>query len=373
MKDASGETDAGSDLRLLILAPSMDFGGGIERMGKSIEENWLGPVDRANLYLPDEVAVPEGNVRAKLRFVRRAVLAAFRQRPDTIMVLHVNLLPVAFAIRLLVGGRVAMFGIGVEVWAPFPWWMRRLISRCDRLLAISRFTAGWMARRAGIDRSRITVIPLPIEESLVETAQAVAAGASRPERAHVQLLTVTRLVPEHRYKGCFEIVNALPAVLARRPDVRWVLVGHGSDLPVIRERCRTLGVDHAVEFTGRIGDDQLAEQYRQADVFVLPSIADPESAPPIGEGFGLVYAEAAAFAVPSIASSAGGGSLEIVIDDETGVTVPPYDLQALVDAILQLVEDTDQRQRLGEGGRERVARQHLPHHFTMALRRGCGG
>ncbi len=340
-------------------------------MCRAAEESWGGPVERVNLYRPEEVAVPEGNFMAKMRFVRRALVCAWRQRPDVVLALHVNFLPVALAIRFLVGSQVAMFGIGVEVWAPFPWWTRRLIARCDSLLAISRFTADWMARRAGIDPSRIKVVPLPIERSLVNAALHHPDPVSPSETADVCLLTVTRLVPEHRFKGCFEVANALPVVLARRPNVRWVLVGHGGDLPVIRERCRALGIDHAVEFTDRIDDEQLAERYRRADVFLLPSIADPEADPPVGEGFGLVYAEAGAFGLPSIGSSVGGGSLEIVIDGETGVRVPPHDTQALIDAIVRLVDDAQLRRRLGQGARERVRSRHLPSHFSDALERAC--
>lgn len=341
-------------------------------MGSAAEGSWSGPVERVNLYLPDEVAAPEGNPLAKVRFVGRALTCAWRQRPDVVLALHVNFLPVALAIRFLVGARVAMFGIGVEVWAPFPWWTRRLIARCDSLLAISHFTADWMARRAGMDASRIQVVPLPIEEGLVSEAFEPSEPVSPSEAPHVCLLTVTRLVPEHRFKGCFEIADALSTVLARRPTVRWVLVGHGGDLPVIRERCRALGIDHAVEFTDRISDEQLAERYRRADIFLLPSIADPEADPPVGEGFGLVYAEAGAFGLPSIASSVGGGSLEIVKDGETGLTVPPRSADALVDAILRLVDDGGLRRRLGENARERVKSRHLPSHFSDALQRACG-
>jgi phosphatidylinositol alpha-1,6-mannosyltransferase len=355
--------------KLLILAPSMGFGGGIERMGSAAEEAWAGPVGRVNLYLPDEVTVPEGNLAAKLRFTRRALRAGWRQRPDVVLALHVNFLPVAFAIRRLVGARVAVFGIGVEVWAPFSRWIRELIARCDRILAISAFTAELMAARAGIAASRITVVPLPIDERIARAAFGGADRAAVTEAEQICLITVTRLVPEHRFKGCFEIAEAMPSVLAQRSNVRWVLVGHGADLPVIRERCRELGIGHAVEITDRIDDDELADRYRQADVFVLPSTADPEADPPVGEGFGLVFAEAGAFGLPSIGSTAGGGSLEIISHGENGVNVPPHDPGALVQAILELVGNPDLRRRLGANARERVRSRHMLPHFAEALRR----
>jgi phosphatidylinositol alpha-1,6-mannosyltransferase len=266
---------------------------------------------------------------------------------------------------------VAVFGIGVEVWAPFSRWTRELIARSDRILAISAFTADVMARRAGISRSLVTVVPLAIDESIARAASREPELRVESEPDEIRLITVTRLVPEHRFKGCFEIAEAMPAVLAERPDVRWVLVGHGADLQVIRERCSQLGIDHAVEITGRIGDDELTEHYRRADVFVLPSWANPDADPPVGEGFGLVFAEAGAFGLPSIGSTAGGGSLEIITHGETGLNVPPDDPGALVEAILELARDADLRRRLGGNARERVRSRHLPPHFAEALARAC--
>ena len=356
------------DRRLLLLTPSTGFGGGIERMADAIEDGWPGPVVRVNLYRPDEVEEPEGNLRAKVRFSRRAVAAAARERPAALLLLHVNFLPVGLFIRAVAGARVGMFAIGVEVWSPMSRWTRLLVNRCDWLLAISSYTATWFARRARIELDRVRVVPLPIDRSLADAA--ADASPPRPARAdgHVRLLTVSRLVPEHRFKGCFTVARALPAVIARQPSIRWTLVGDGADLPVIREECRALGIDHAVEFAGRISDEALAQQYRRADLFVLPSSADPEATPPVGEGFGLVYAEAGAFGLPLVGSSAGGGGLEIVIDGQTGVTVPPDDPKALAEAILRLAADAELRARLGHGARKLVERRHLPSVFAAALR-----
>jgi phosphatidylinositol alpha-1,6-mannosyltransferase len=361
------------DRRLLLLTPSTGFGGGIERMADAIEQGWPGPVVRVNLYRPDEVARPAGNLRAKVRFSRRAVAAAARERPASVLLLHVNFLPVGVLIRIVAGARLGMVAIGVEVWSPMSRRTRLLIDRCDWLLAISTYTATWFARRAGIDSSRIRVVPLPIDQTLAEAAAVASPARPAPADGPVRLLTVSRLVPEDRFKGCFTVARALPDVLARQPAIRWTLVGDGADLPVIREQCRALGIDHAVEFTGRISDKSLAQQYRRADLFVLPSSADPEATPPVGEGFGLVYAEAGAFGLPLVGSSAGGGALEIVIDGETGVTVPPDDPKALAEAILRLAGDPGLRARLGRRARDLVERRHLPSVFAAALSVSANG
>lgn len=89
--------------------------------------------------------------------------------------------------------------------------------------------------------------------------------------------------------------------------------------------------------------------------------------PPVGEGFGLVYAEAAALALPSVASGAGGGSVDLVEHGVTGLTVPPEDRAALAAAIVRLLRDGSLARRLGLAARKRVAERHTPEHFARAL------
>jgi phosphatidyl-myo-inositol dimannoside synthase len=127
-------------------------------------------------------------------------------------------------------------------------------------------------------------------------------------------------------------------------------------------------VQSSVAFLGRIGESELIDAYHRAWVFVMPSVASPEARPPAGEGFGLVYAEAGAFGVPSLASAAGGGSTEAVIDGETGLLVPPGNSRALAEAIVRLLNDSMLRERLGGGAREKVRAQHLPAQFERELR-----
>jgi phosphatidylinositol alpha-1,6-mannosyltransferase len=297
--------------------------------------------------------------------------AARREPPDVIIALHVNLLPVALLAGKPRRARVVMFGHGIEVWAPLPWWTRRFVAGCDRLLAVSSFTAEWMARRARIDVNRVKVVTLPVAQRFADEADDTGSRTQDDAPRAVELLSVCRLVPAQRSKGYFDVANALPHVLAERPAVRWRMVGHGPDLAALREHCEHLGIGHAVEIPGRVEDDVLVESYRRADVFVLPTWANPEAVPPVGEGFGLVFAEAAMFGLPLIGSTEGGGSLDLVMDGHTGLTVPPNDQEALVRAILRLVDDRDLRERLGNGARALIESRHLPSQFSAALLAAC--
>jgi len=351
--------------KFLLLSPSADFGGGIERVARALEQAWPGPVQRIDLYRRTRTSVAAGHPLVKLAFALRALAGALRLRPHIVLCLHIGQLPVATLLALAVRARLALVGHGIEVWGRLPPWERFLVRHCSTLLANSSFTAEHFARRAGVRRQDIQVVPLPVEPrfAAVLNGERAAVDPSSPLR----LLTVSRIVPEDSYKGLFAVADSLPEIVARAADARWIVVGGGEDLPRLRARCEALGVSDHVDFRVDIDDAALLEAYREADVFVLPSVADPDADPPTGEGFGIVYAEAACFGLPSVASEAGGGALDFVEDGVSGVTVPVDSRDALAEAIERLANDPDDRRRLGDAARRRVADRHLPEHFAGRL------
>lgn len=348
---------------LLICAPSVGFGGGIERVATAVERCWPGRCTRVDLYRSDRVAEPAGNPRCKVGFVSRCLREALSARPAVVLSLHVGLLPVARLVGRATRSEVSLLGIGTEVWGTLPPATRNRVRACHRLLAISSFTADVLAQRTGVSRDKIAVVNLPVDDRILRAAD---NGSDTP--GDPMLLTVSRVVRQHRYKGHFAIAESLPVVLSQHPDARWMVVGGGDDLPALRAECERLGVLDAVSFEEEVSDDRLAELYRSARALVMPSIADIHHVPPTGEGFGLVYAEAGAFAVPSIASTAGGGAGELVEDQVTGLTVAPGDAAALADAMTKLLTDSHLRRRLGLAARMRVMEHHVPARFTEALR-----
>jgi phosphatidyl-myo-inositol dimannoside synthase len=350
-------------VRLLLLTPSIGFGGGIERVADALERAWDGPLDRMNLYRRTLHSTPAGNHRAKAVFTFEALMAARRRRPDIVLALHVGLLPTATVASAVIRADLALIALGEEVWAPMRAPRRAMVQRCSHVLAISSFTKSWVARRAEIDPDRVSVLHLPVHDALAHSALLT----SRPALSEPNLLTVSRINRDERYKGHFHIAESLPLLLERRPDARWIVAGSGDDLDALRSRCRDLGVSDAVRFLGHVSDAQLANLYASAAAFVLPSVANVVASSPRGEGFGLVYAEAGAFGVPAIASVSGGGSLDFVVHNRTGLTVPPGDREALATAMFRLLEDHEMRSRLGEGARARVRERHLMPHFATSL------
>lgn len=351
-----------SERRLLLLTPSQGLGGGIERVGEAIEGAWSGQLKRVDLFTNEAVMPKASGLRRQAEFSVRVARAVAHWRPSHVFCLHLGLLPPAAMASQLYRVPVSLMAQGTETWSPMPYWQRQLVARCARLIAISEFSAHWLSRRAGVGRERVDVLPLAINRRFAE--QATRLTPITPAKTFI---TVARVAREHRYKGHHDIANALPAVLAQEPSARWVVVGTGDDLPSLEQRLEDLGVRRAVRLASAVSDERLAELYSVAVAHVLPSIADPEADPPIGEGFGLVYAEAGACGVPSIASAAGGGALDYVRDGETGLLVPPRDRLALVAAVLRVLREPELRDRLGRNAQTLTLARHLPEHFSERL------
>lgn len=100
-----------------------------------------------------------------------------------------------------------------------------------------------------------------------------------------------------RYKGHDRVLEVIPSLLERFPNLVYVIAGDGDDRLRLEKLAKDLGVHAAVRFTGRIDNNDLPDLYRMADVFVMPST---------GEGFGIVFLEAMACGVPAVGSDSDG-------------------------------------------------------------------
>jgi phosphatidyl-myo-inositol dimannoside synthase len=103
---------------------------------------------------------------------------------------------------------------------------------------------------------------------------------------------------------------------------------------------------------GRVSDAELPALYACADVFAM--VCRDRWGGLEAEGYGIVFVEAAACGVPSVAGRSGG-SAEAVVDGETGLVVEPRDVGAVRDALERLLRDDALRARMGAAARARAA------------------
>lgn len=208
---------------------------------------------------------------------------------------------------------------------------------CARIIAVSEATAASLVRQ-GYPAGRVVVVRNGIDtQPPPEPCRPTGVPVGAPI-----LLHVGRLAP---VKGQRELIEALPR-LGHDAAVA-VLVGKDLETAGAYEReleslAAAVGVRDRVVLAGYRSD--VAALLAAADVFVLPSRV---------EGLPLTVLEAMAAARPVVATRVGG-TPEAVVDGETGLLVPPGDVEALAAALDSLLGDSDLARRLGEAGRRRV-------------------
>jgi glycosyltransferase involved in cell wall biosynthesis len=132
-------------------------------------------------------------------------------------------------------------------------------------------------------------------------------------------------------------------VAGRLSDVRFVVVGGGRLLNLMKNLSSDLGISEKVHFTGERED--IPEILDALDVFVLSSYK---------EGLPNVIMEAMAAAKPVVATSVGGVP-ELVVDGVTGFLVPSNDEEKLSQAVIRLLTNPEMSKEMGEEGRRRVS------------------
>ena len=348
------------DTRIAILAADVDGTGGIQRATRDLIAACR------ELYGDDAVtvvsaAVTGGRVtlRSQLAFAVSALRAATRKNTLLIVSL-VSLTPVALLASRLFGRRYVTVVYGVDVWRRLPLLTRKGLERSAAVWSISDFTAGMLLKHNPMPASSVQLLQLACSLDPSQTPPDDATGQD-PQK----VLTVSRLVRTDRFKGVATLIEAWPQVLRGCPDATLTVVGSGDDEQHPRLLAERLGVTESVRFLGRVSDEALRAEFRSSAVFALPGSF--HEVPPQGEGFGLVFIEAALAGLPTVAGRAAG-AVEAVVDGVTGLLCDPEDVDDVAACVLQLLRDPELAQTLGEQGRRRAVEQFSPEAYRERVR-----
>lgn len=228
----------------------------------------------------------------------------------------------------------------------------RLLSRALRTTVVGPE----IARRYG---NRESVLPMTV--SLVRADDVASQPQRREWSQEISLLAVGRLEPE---KNPLLLVDALARLERERPGrFRLTWLGDGQLREPVRRRARDLGISHRLELRGFIPfGPALISLYRSAHVFVHVSLT---------EGVPQVLTEALAAGAPVVATDVGGVAAALQ-HGQAGLLVPPRDVDALVRAVLRIVDDERLRSDLVHRGLE-VARARTLETEAARVARFIGG
>ena len=229
------------------------------------------------------------------------------------------------------------------------------LTQADRVIAPSPAAARALQRGHADLARAIDVVPLGIDDGQMARTHAARARADGP------VLYAGRFAD---INGTAELLAAIPRVLERRPETRFIIAGGLPDNAKAERRWRRRFDDALAEpmrarvrLIGWQDAAQLALLYGRAAVLVSPSWF---------ETFGLVVLEAMLHGVAVVATRSGGVE-ELIEHQRTGLLSPPRDIDGLVEHIVTLLEQPERARALGRAGAAEIRRRHLWQHVVPTL------
>jgi glycosyltransferase involved in cell wall biosynthesis len=218
----------------------------------------------------------------------------------------------------------------------------RLASRLvSGFIAISDEVGKVMVEAIGPIDDKITVICNGVDTRRYR--QAVGRMLVRSQlglEANARLIAMVGTLKEvkgHRY-----MIEAMASLVPQYPDLQVLFIGDGELREELQAQVANLSLDEHIHFLGNRHD--VPDLLAASDIFALPSL---------WEGLSMALLEAMASGLPIVASEVSG-TVQAIIPNETGLLVPPGDVQKLTEAIRQLLSDPTHAQAMGAAARRRV-------------------
>jgi glycosyltransferase involved in cell wall biosynthesis len=228
-------------------------------------------------------------------------------------------------------------------------WRERFLKRIvlrysDAVLASSRFLATATCQYAGLPLERV-----PVYYWGVDLKKFSPHGISKriTNGGAIVIGFVKHLLPKY---GAEYLLRAIPVIRKKHPMIKVLLLGEGVLRQDLEKLSVDLGIADVVHFCGWVTNEQVPQYMRQMDIFVMPSVYESET-------FGVAAVEAQAMGIPVVATKVGGIP-EAILDGTTGILVPPRDSDAIAQAIIRLIEDTDLRESMSREGPHFAARHY---------------
>jgi phosphatidylinositol alpha-1,6-mannosyltransferase len=245
--------------------------------------------------------------------------------------------------------------------------LRKVVRSASLLIAAGGYPEAEARRAAGGAVPPVVQVPPGVDTERFVPLAAIDKAAARARlglpAGGPLVVSVSRLVPR---KGMDTLIEAAARVAPRHPDLVVAIAGAGRDHGRLEQLVRRTGAP--VRLLGRVPDVELPGLYGCADVFALCCRTRWRGLEQ--EGFGIVFLEAAAAGIPSVAGQSGGAA-EAVADGETGIVVhDPDDPVKVAAAIERLLDDPELASRWGQAARRRAEQEF--DYDLLAAKLGAG-
>jgi phosphatidyl-myo-inositol dimannoside synthase len=284
-------------------------------------------------YIPNQIFIGANN--NKINFVANAVKHGIKSK--VVVISHINLLVVGYIIKMFSPKtKLILIAHGIEVWNQPTFTRKKMLNQCNAIWCVSNFTKDKISPYLNNASNKVQVLNNCIDPFL-NTAFTVKSNQLLKKfnfnKEDIILLTLSRLSSKELYKGYDHVLAVFNNLTKYFPTLKYLIVGKYDSIE--KQRLDVLiakyGIENKVVFSGYIPDDDIANHYAVADVYVMPSKK---------EGFGIVFIEAMYYGLPVIAGNIDG-SVDALLQGKLGFLVNPDNEQEIELAIKNTLENIE--------------------------------
>jgi len=280
--------------------------------------------------LPDKLTYITKGIVGKIKYLITVLQTVMKFRNfDLIICGHINLLPIAYFLRLWLRRPLLLIIHGIEAWQPS---RNQIVNLCirkiDAFISVSQFTKKRYLNWTHLSDKKGYILPNAVALEKFTPGRKNNSLLSHYDLQGKQVLMTLGWIRSKENKGFDEVIDLLPELSCKIENLVYMIVGEGDDKPRLMKKVKRLGMTDRVIFTGFIPESKKMDYYRLADAYVMPSR---------GEGFGFVFLEAMACGIPVVASKFDGGK-EALLDGRLGILVNPLAPEEIRQGILDALK-----------------------------------
>ena len=206
----------------------------------------------------------------------------------------------------------------------------KVLNNTEKVIANSEYTKN-LAINIGVSSEKVEVINPGIDSAKELNKNSLEKVESLLKVKTPRLITVSRF---DKRKNHEKVIMALRNLKQIYPNIVYICIGYGDEEEKIKSLVEELNLNAQVMFFKDISDDLKNALIAKSDIFVMPSIIHKTSV----EGFGIAYAEAAQYGVPSLGGKDGGAS-DVIDHNKTGLICDGNNLEEIYSSLNSMIEN----------------------------------
>jgi phosphatidylinositol alpha-1,6-mannosyltransferase len=228
--------------------------------------------------------------------------------------------------------------------------IKKVLDNVEKIIANSNYTKN-LAIEIGINKDKIVVMNPGIDPAKSVDQKSLDKVESLLKIKTPRLIAVSRF---DKRKNHEKVIMALRNLKQIYPNIVYICIGSGDEENNIKNLVKELDLESQVMFFKDISDDLKNALVAKSNIFVMPSIIHKSSV----EGFGIVYAEAAQYGVPSVGGKDGGAS-DAIDHEKTGLICDGNNLDEIYSSISSMLENKKYLE-YGKNAKENVSKFFWP-------------